>query len=121
MLRALFLLLVALPANAETRCGWYHNPTPGNVFLEDANGQWWISTQGSAPAPGFEDAYTPAFDDRARIDYGGNVTDRYGFSCACADGTFRDGQALSISRLREIPLGRCEADPKLPKVQFYGQ
>jgi hypothetical protein len=119
MLRPFLLLLLAGPAQAETRCGWYHNPTPGNVFLEDADGQWWISTQGSAPAPGFEDAYTPAFDDRLRMDYGGQVTQRYGYSCACAEGEFdpnRDVYAtvLSISRLTEIPLSRCEQDPALP-------
>jgi len=124
MLRALLLtltFLAALPARAETRCGWYHNPTPGNVYIEDADGQWWISTQGNAPAPGFEDAYTPAFDNRLRIDYAGEITQRYGFSCACADGSFSNGDALSISRLREIPLARCEGDPKLPPVQLYGQ
>jgi Protein of unknown function (DUF4087) len=121
MLRPFLLLLLAVPAQAETRCGWYHNPTPGNVFLEDADGQWWISTQGNAPAPGFEDAYTPAFDDRLRIDYAGEITQRYGFSCACADGKFKNGEALLIARLTEIPLARCEADPKLPKVQLYSQ
>ncbi len=120
MLRALLLLLLALPARAETRCGWYHNPTPGNVFLEDADGQWWISTQGSAPAAGFEDAYTPIFDDRLRLDYSGKRTDRYGYSCVCAEGEF-DGSALlfknvrRISRLTEIQLPRCQLDPALPK------
>jgi hypothetical protein len=121
MQRPFLLLLLAVPAQAETRCGWYHNPTPGNVFLEDADGQWWMSTQGNAPAPGFEDAYTPAFDDRLRIDYAGEITQRYGFSCACADGKFKNGEALLIARLTEIPLARCEADPKLPKVQLYSQ
>jgi Protein of unknown function (DUF4087) len=114
-------LIAAPAAYAETRCGWYHNPTPGNVFLEDADGQWWISTQGNAPAPGFEDAYTTAFDNRLRIDYGGEITQRYGFSCACAEGAFQAGEVLSISRLREIPLARCEGDPKLPSVALSGQ
>jgi Protein of unknown function (DUF4087) len=120
MLRPFLLLLLAVPVHAETRCGWYHNPTPGNVFLEDADGQWWISTQGSAPAPGFEDAYSPVFDDRLRLDYSGKPTDRYGYSCVCAEGAF-DGSALlyenvrTISRLTEIQLPRCQLDPALPK------
>jgi hypothetical protein len=124
MLRPLLLcaaLVVALPVQAETlrRCGWYHNPTPANVILEDADGQWWISKQGGPPAPGFEDAYTPAFDDRLRIDYGGQVTDRYGYSCACAEGAFDASRGqyenvLSITRLYEIPLARCQEDPALP-------
>lgn len=119
MLRPLFLALVAFPAQAETRCGWYHNPTPANVILEDADGQWWISRQGSAPVPGFEDAYTTAFDDRLRIDYAGKVTQRYGYSCACAEGEFDASRGqyenvLSIKSLTEIPLARCEQDPALP-------
>jgi hypothetical protein len=122
MLRPVLLItavLAALPASAETRCGWYHNPTPANVILEDADGQWWISMQGGPPAPGFDDAYTRAFDDRLRLDYAGQVTDRYGYSCACAEGEFdvNGGQydnVISISRLTEIPLARCEQDPALP-------
>lgn len=114
-------LFAAVPAEArtETRCGWYHNPTPANVILEDADGQWWLSIQGRPPVPGFEDAYTRAFDDRLRIDYAGQVTDRYGYSCACAEGEFDAGSGrydnvISISRLTEIPLARCEQDPALP-------
>jgi Protein of unknown function (DUF4087) len=114
-------LLAALPAAAETRCGWYHNPSPANVILEDADGQWWLAMQGSPPVPGFDDAYTPEFDNRLRLDYQGQPTDRYGSSCACAEGRFdaTRGQydnVLSISSLREIPLERCEADPKLPPL-----
>lgn len=114
-------LVAALPAAAdtETRCGWYHNPTPANVLLEDADGQWWFSRQGGPSVPGFEDAYTTAFDNRVRIDYAGKVTQRYGYSCACAVGVFdasRDPHenTLSISRLTEIPMHRCQQDPNLP-------
>ena len=117
------ITLLATPtlATAETRCGWYHNPTPGNVILEDADGQWWISTQGSAPVPGFDDAYTPAFDNRVRIDYAGQVTDRYGYSCACAEGAFTGDAVLSISRLTELPIAQCEDDPNLPDPLLSGQ
>ncbi|MGL5011757.1 MAG: DUF4087 domain-containing protein [Paracoccaceae bacterium] len=118
---AMIVVTVAGAAHAERRCGWYHNPTPANVFLEDADGQWWISTQGSAPAPGFEDAYTRAFDDRVRIDYAGQVTNRYGYSCACVDGVFDAGNAVSVSRLKELPLSQCENDPALPGIEHYGQ
>ena len=119
-------LLTTFPAVAETRCGWYHNPGPGNVLLEDADGQWWLSRQGSAPVRGFEEAYTVAFDNRLRIDYGGQVTQRYGFSCACAEGRFDASRSqydsvLSISSLREIPMQRCEGDPKLPPLELGDQ
>lgn len=115
------VLIAALPAGAraETRCGWYHNPTPANVFLEDADGQWWFSRQGGTSVPGFDEAYTSDFDNRLRIDFAGEVTQHYGYSCACAVGEFdsrRDvyENVLSISRLIEIPLNRCERDPALP-------
>jgi Protein of unknown function (DUF4087) len=122
MLRSFLLLaaiLAAVPAQSETRCGWYRNPTPANVILEDADGQWWISRQGSPPAPGFDDAYTTDFDNRLRIDYAGQVTQRYGYSCACAEGVFDASRGqyenvISISRLTEIPMARCEQDPALP-------
>jgi hypothetical protein len=114
-------LFAAHPASAktETRCGWYHNPTPANVILEDADGQWWFSRQGGPSAPGFDTAYTTAFDDRLRINYAGEVTQGYGYSCACAVGEFdasrgEDDTVLSISRLTEIPMRRCRTDPNLP-------
>jgi Protein of unknown function (DUF4087) len=124
MLRSFLLaaaVLAALPVQAETRCGWYHNPGPGNVILEDADGQWWISRQGSAPVLGFEDAYTLAFDNRLRLDVQGKPTQRYGSSCVCAEGIFDPSRpdyetVLSIEILREIPLARCEADPNLPPL-----
>jgi Protein of unknown function (DUF4087) len=122
MLRPILLttaLLAALPAQAETRCGWYNNPTPGNVILKDADGEWWLSMQGRPPAPGFEDAYTTDFDNRVRIDYAGQVTQRYGYSCACAEGQFDASRGqydnvISIESLKEIPLSRCEQDAALP-------
>lgn len=123
----MMLLTVAAPVSAEQRCGWYHNPTPANVILEDADGRWWISLQGSAPAPGFEDAYTPAFDDRVRFNYRGELITSgpgYGYSCACAEGVFDTDTAdyegvISISRLTEIPVSRCENDPKLNFPLLY--
>lgn len=129
MQRTLFLTLAVLAASplaAETRCGWYHNPGPGNVILEDADGQWWLSRQGSAPAPGFDDAYTPAFDNRLRLDYAGQVTQRYGSSCACAEGQFDAARGpyenvLRITALREIPMARCEGDPNLPALTLGDQ
>jgi hypothetical protein len=38
MLRTLVLLLLAAPAGAETRCGWYHHNSSTNLYLEDADG-----------------------------------------------------------------------------------
>ncbi|MGL4239296.1 DUF4087 domain-containing protein [Tabrizicola sp.] len=101
-------------ATAETRCGWYDNPTPGNVFFDDADGSWTISTQGGPEALGFGDAYTTNFDDRERV-----VTNAgsYGYSCACVHGKFGpvgSGEVLKVTRLEGLPLSQCVNDPKLP-------
>ena len=31
---------------AVQRCGWWDNPSPGNVWLTDRQGQWTIAIQG---------------------------------------------------------------------------
>ena len=33
-------------AQFEMRCGWFSNPTPGNVWLYDRDGEWTIEVQG---------------------------------------------------------------------------
>ena len=120
-------LFLAAPANAERRCGWYNNPSPANVFLKDADGFWWIAKQGSPPAPGSNDAYTPAFDDRVRLDAAGKIVTNggsYGYSCACADGVFGpvgSGEVLSITRLDALPIAQCENDPNLPDSPYFGE
>jgi hypothetical protein len=30
----------------ETRCGWFSNPTPANIWLYDRDGDWTIGVQG---------------------------------------------------------------------------
>ena len=30
----------------ETRCGWFQNPTPANIWLDDRDGEWIIGVQG---------------------------------------------------------------------------
>ena len=30
----------------ETRCGWFSNPTPANIWLYDREGEWTIGVQG---------------------------------------------------------------------------
>jgi hypothetical protein len=34
-------------AAEENRCGWFSNPTPGNAWLKDRDGEWTIGTQGN--------------------------------------------------------------------------
>lgn len=82
MNRALINLLLALPlcaTAAEKRCGWLENPTPGNLWLIDAESDWTISIQGA----GFIDEDSidkmPTIDDKEFVRTNGH----YGFSCAC--------------------------------------
>lgn len=128
MIRIVLLIasvLAGRAVQAETRCGWYHHPTPGWHYLQDADGEWWFSESAQPPAigyaavPGFESSYDQAFDDRVRIDYAGRITDySYGFSCACADGIFRGDTVISVSRLTERPIAACEQDPNLPDARI---
>ena len=110
---ALAAALVAPALQAETRCGWYANPTPGNVILTDADDSWWLATQGMEPTPGLWEAYGADMDERSEwILNNGN----YGYRCACAEGDFGpvgSSEAYVIRKLTPLPLSRCEADPAL--------
>lgn len=128
MRRALLSLLLAAPAGAETRCGWYHDSTSASIYLQDADGLWVVWEQGSVPIPVADDAYPADFHDRMVMDYGGNIVvsdyAKHGFSCVCIDGAFGEptsGVVHSITRVTAWPFAHCEADPNLPKVELSGQ
>lgn len=77
LILAAALALLALPAMAETRCGWFSNPTPGNAWLTDRDGEWIVGTQGGAQA----DGDWPSFADSQWVATNGS----YGYGCACMD------------------------------------
>ncbi len=108
----LSVLLSAAPfaATAETRCGWIVNPTPGNWWLNDADGAWTLMTQGSEGVPGMD--LLPDFTASGEwIEVNGS----YGYGCACME-VQTDGveTVYAILAVRQLPLSRCEADPALP-------
>lgn len=115
---ALFFCVAGTDAGAvqQTRCGWYANPTPANIWLNDADGEWIISIQGREPAPGFWDAeQVGSFDDPG---YWVRVNGYYGYGCACLDGDFAQlkGAETFVNRVDKVtalPLKRCESDPAL--------
>ncbi len=37
---AVMLLAATTATDPVQRCGWYLNPTPGNLLLRDADGDW---------------------------------------------------------------------------------
>jgi hypothetical protein len=117
LLVLLALLLPALAAApalaAERRCGWLDNPTPGNFWLRDADGEWTLSEQGGYEAEDFD--RMPSDDSGERVVTNGSS---YGYSCIClqVETEVRGRQRLIrrvISGTME-PLSRCRRDPRLP-------
>jgi hypothetical protein len=101
--------LSAGAAQAETRCGWVDNPTPGNWWLTDADGQWTLSTLGGDAAPGMEN-----FPDMTVGEWVAR-NGSYGYGCACMLLVTRsaDRKVLAIGWVRQLTLATCNADPKL--------
>jgi hypothetical protein len=105
----LAFLCLATAAQAETRCGWIVNPTPGNWWLTDAQADWTIATQGAGGAPGMD--LIPDLTAGEWVEVNGS----YGYGCACLEvGTDGAGSILRILSVRQLPLARCENDPALP-------
>ena len=100
----------ALPvviAVAETRCGWFENPTPANAWLVDRDGEWIIAVQGGYQAEGD----WPNFPDR----YWKKTNGNYGYGCACMKVT-TDRAEKRILKIRSgyaRPLSACRKDKAL--------
>ncbi|NKN36292.1 DUF4087 domain-containing protein [Agrobacterium sp. a22-2] len=98
----------------ETRCGWLQNPTPGNLWLDDSQGTWVLSTQGSdEEALGMENIGDFSTRDYVR------TNGYYGYACACMD-VETDAAAERITAVysfRQLPLAKCTKDKALPAPQ----
>lgn len=107
-------LLAGSALAKETRCGWLQNPTPGNLWLDDSQGTWVLSTQGSdEEALGMENIGD--FSTRDYVQTNGN----YGYACACMD-VETDAAADRITAVysfRQLPLAKCTKDKALPAPQ----
>ena len=97
------------PAGAERRCGWLANPTPGNYWLTDRDGEWTISAQGGYHAEGWDEM--PDMTTRGWVGTNGS----YGYGCACL--TVRTNRAnMRITRIYNatpVPLRQCRNDRTL--------
>ncbi len=103
------------PASAsEQRCGWYINPTPGNLWLQDKDALWGITSQVQAEGPDAKGAdNAPRFDDKQYVQTQPNG---YGYGCACLT-VETDAKAKRITEVisgHTTPLARCKADKSLP-------
>lgn len=102
---------VAASAVTAHRCGWLHNPTPGNWWLVDRQGEWILAEQGGHQAEGVDEI--PDMEA-----YGWEETNgHYGYGCACMDVTAEPGgtEATRIARVQPKPLKQCRADKALPR------
>jgi hypothetical protein len=108
----LALIATAVPAQAaERRCGWLQNPTPGNWWLIDRQGEWTLGTQGGRQADGMDGM--PDMSTKDWVETNGS----YGYGCACMT-VVVDRKAKRINRVinaTPVPIKQCRADRALPK------
>jgi Protein of unknown function (DUF4087) len=111
----LLALAASTPAvaqrGAENRCGWLSNPTPGNYWLRDRQGEWLLSSQGGFHARGIDNL--PDMTTRGWRRTNGE----YGYGCACLS-VLTDHRNRRITRLysaQSRPLAQCERDRGLPR------
>ncbi len=113
-LAAAALVLIAAPpvfAASETRCGWFENPTPANMWLNDRDGEWIVSVQSGYHASGSD---VPDFgDDKSKWVVTNGVS--YGYGCACIRGRFDHSSTriVKIERFVVKSLATCRADRSL--------
>lgn len=92
----------------ENRCGWYSNPTPGNHWINDKDGEWIIGTQGGNQAEG---DYPPEFSDDQWVKTNGY----YGYGCACLRVIVdrKEKRIVKVISGNAKPLSACRNDPAL--------
>jgi hypothetical protein len=96
------------PGGIERRCGWLENPTPGNWWLTDRDGQWVLGSQGREPVPGMEEM--PDLTGDEWVERNGS----YGYGCACLDMvTDSEGEVVKLVSAQPKPLRQCRADRRL--------
>jgi len=96
----------------ETRCGWFFNPTPANVWLYDRDAEWTIGVQGGYQVE--DDWDWPTFKRGQWVKT--NAGD-YGYGCACMQVRVNSQthEVLKIKSARARPLAVCRQDPALKK------
>jgi hypothetical protein len=95
----------------EMRCGWYHNPTPGNHMLYDRHGRWILGSQGLRQTPGMD--RLPDMTTNGWVRTNGY----YGYGCGCVRMATRRGEVVRIYSGRPVPLRQCRNDRTLPSPE----
>ncbi len=95
----------------ETRCGWFSNPTPANMWLYDRDGEWTIGIQGGYQVE--DDWDWPKFKRGQWVETNGH----YGYGCVCmqlrVNKETHDVSEIKSARAR--PLSVCNRDRALRK------
>lgn len=105
---------IAASTKMETRCGWYNNPTPGNIWLTDADGEWTIGLQLTYEADGVENWVRPF-----KVSEWVYTDGTYGYGCACMQVRV-DGAGMRIEKIFKAwprALSACRTDPNLGEFQ----
>ena len=99
-------------AAAETRCGWFSNPTPANASLHDRDDEWVVGVQGGHQAEGD----WPSFSPKQWVETNGH----YGYGCACmtVEVDRESGRVIEIKSARPRPLSACRRDKALKRWDF---
>jgi hypothetical protein len=97
---------------AETRCGWFDNPTPANASLHDREAEWIIAVQGGHQAEGD----WPDFGPKQWVETNGP----HGYGCACMSVVVdrESHHVLEIKSARARPLSACRRDKALKHWGF---
>ncbi|MBC7932861.1 MAG: DUF4087 domain-containing protein [Rubrivivax sp.] len=95
----------------ETRCGWFVNPTPANIWFYDRHGEWTIGVQGGYQVEG--DWHWPEFKPRQWVQENGN----YGYGCACLRMRVNKEthEVVEIKSASARTLATCRRDRALKK------
>ncbi len=95
----------------ETRCGWFVNPTPANIWLYDREGEWTIAVQGAYQLESEWEG--PDFKPGQWVKTNGN----YGYGCACMQIQVdkETHRVLAVKDARARPLSACRRDRSLRK------
>ena len=99
-------------AAAETRCGWFSNPTPANASLHDREAEWIIGVQGGHQAEGDWPEFSPKQWIETNVHYG------YGCACLSVEVDRESSRVVKILRARARPLSACRRDKALKRWGF---
>jgi hypothetical protein len=97
---------------AETRCGWFANPTPGNASLHDREDEWIIGVQGGYQAEGDWPEFGPKQWVETNVHYG------YGCACMSVEVDRETHHVLTIKSAHARPLSACRRDAALKRWGF---